>query len=374
VKRRANGEGSVYQRKDGRWEARISFPDGRRKAVYAKTQREVLEKKTALLGQRAKGVAVASERQTFGEYLGSSLESTRPRVRPTTHRRYELFVKVHVTPAIARIPLVKVGPQHLERLYAERLAAGAAPRSVRHLHALLHNALKQADRWGLVPRNVATLARPPNAPRHEISTLTAEQVRTLLAAAEGDRLEALYVLAISTGMRQGELLALRWSDVDLDRGAVQIRRSVAYTKQGFVFLPPKTGRSRRQVLLTQAAIAALRRHRTRQLAERLAAAGGWEDLDLVFANELGRPIEATNLGHRSWRRLLERAGLPRIRFHDLRHTAATLILSGGVHPKIASEMLGHSSVAFTMDTYAHVTPTMQREAVAELDAVMGGRP
>jgi len=220
-------------------------------------------------------------------------------------------------------------------------------------------------------RNVASLATRPRIKRQEMVTLSPEETRSLLAAAAGDRLEALYVLAVTTGMRQGELLALRWRDVDLQTGMVQVRTTLQRSKDGFVFSEPKTDRSRRQVALTKVAVAALRRQRIAQAEERLRLGGMWEDNDLVFANELGKPIEAGNLLRRSFWPLLERVGLSRIRFHDLRHTAATLMLGRGVHPKVVAEMLGHSQIAVTLDLYSHVTPTMQREATAALDAVLG---
>jgi integrase len=201
--------------------------------------------------------------------------------------------------------------------------------------------------------------------------LSPDQARSLLEAAQGDRFEALYVLALSTGMRQGELLALKWPNVNLDARHLAVRSTLRRADEGFEFNEPKTARSRRQVSLTLAAVAALKRHRARQLEERLRQPY-WQDANLVFASEVGTPVEATNLIRRSFRPLLLRAGLPQIRFHDLRHTAATLLLGQGVHPKVASEMLGHSSISITLDLYSHVTPTMQQTAVDALDAVLGG--
>jgi integrase len=206
--------------------------------------------------------------------------------------------------------------------------------------------------------------------RQTMTTLTPEQVRDLLVAAQGDRLEALYVLALTTGMRQGELLALRWRDVDIDRSVLQVTATLQRTSSGLTFGEPKTKQSRRQILLTKAAMAALRQHRIAQAEERLRLGPAWDDHDLVFANEVGRPMEARNLVGRSFARLLARAKLPSIRFHDLRHSAATLMLSQGVHPKIASEMLGHSQIGITLDLYSHVIPTMQASATAALDALL----
>lgn len=371
MRRRANGEGNVRQRGDGRWEARVSLGDGRRQSLFGRTQREAIEKLRALQRGQDQGIPIPTERHSVGEYLGSWLESSRPRVRPRTWVRYEQLARVHAG-AIAKVPLAKLGPQHLDRLYAERLAAGAAPMTVRHLHALLHKAFDQAAKWGLVGRNVAQLVSPPRAPRHDMTTLDEDQVHTFLEAAAGERFEALYVVAISSGMRLGELLGLRWHDVDLERATAQIQQSVQFIGGRAVFMQPKTKKSRRQVQLTKAAIAALRRQRAQQLEERLAAAGGWMDLDLIFADEVGQPTKPDRVRW-NYRRTLARAGLRRIRFHDLRHTAATLMLGRGVHLKIASEMLGHSTIAITADLYSHVTPTMQREAAAALDAVLQGK-
>lgn len=214
------------------------------------------------------------------------------------------------------------------------------------------------------------LVSPPRAPQSDIQTLDATQARLLFEQAKGDRFEALYVLALTSGMRLGELLALHWRDVDLDAGALQVRATLHEVKGGFQFAERKTEHSRRRVLLSQTAITALRGHRAAQAGERLRAGGDWGDRDLVFANELGRPVSASNLRNRSYWPLLKAAGLPRLRFHDLRHTAATLLLGQGVHPKVVSEMLGHSRITVTLDLYSHVTPTMQEAATRAMDSVL----
>ncbi len=191
------------------------------------------------------------------------------------------------------------------------------------------------------------------------------QAKALLEAAKGDRLEALYVLAVSAGLREGELLGLRWEDVDLDRGIVRVRRQLTRTRDGLLFTAPKRGKSR-GVRITQGAVGALSDHRRRQNEDRLRLGTLWQDGGLVFTSTVGTPVGIGNLTYRSFRPLLERAGLPRIRVHDLRHTAATLLLGKGVHPKIVQEMLGHSTIAQTMDTYSHVLPDMQDGAVAAM--------
>jgi integrase len=195
--------------------------------------------------------------------------------------------------------------------------------------------------------------------------------RALLDAAKGDRFEALYVLALTTGMREGELLGLRWRAVDLERGAVQVRVTLRRTTEGFTTTETKTARSRRQLILTPLAVNALRRHHIHQLEERAAAGEAWEDHDLVFPNTIGRPMEASNFLYRECLPLIKKAGVPRIRFHDLRHTAATLLLLQKVNPKVVSEMLGHSSVAITLDLYSHVLPDMQYEAMKAMSRLLG---
>lgn len=371
-RKRGNGEGSVYQRKDGRWEGSMTVDaSGRRRWFLGRTRQDVARKLGDALKQRNDGVLVAGGHQSVGEFLTAWLEGTRPSLRPRTWLRYEEYVRLHVTPSLGKVPLARLTPQQLQRLYAERLATGLSPTTVNHLHGTLHKALGQAARWGLVARNVADLVDPPRPAHHEMTTLSPEQVRALLAAAEGERLSALYAVALE-GLRRGEILALRWRDIDVDARTLQVRGSLQPTPDGLRIVEPKTASSRRLVVLSATAVDALRRHRVRQAAERLQLGPAWEDNDLVFANEVGRPIDAGNLVRRGFQPLLARAGLPRIRFHDLRHTAATLLMGRNVNAKIVAEKLGHSQISTTVDLYSHVTPTMQREAAEELDAVLKG--
>lgn len=374
MRRRGHGEGSIFRRRDGYWVSQVDmgWENGRRSSrqLYSKSYAEAREKLSAALKARRAGLPVADERRTVAMFFEQWLEAKRSTVRPSTWLSYSVNVRRHVLPRVGRVPLTKLGPQDLQKLYADALASGLSSTSVRHIHAMLHAALAQAESWGLIARNVARLVQPPRAARKETRTLTDEQARTLLESARSSRLEALYVVALSTGMREGELLALRWSDVDLDGAHIQVRATLQRTESGHAFGPPKTARSRRHVALTRAAVAALRRHKGVQAGERLRAGAAWEDMGLVFANEIGRPMDPSNLLRRSFYPLLQAAGLPRIRFHDLRHSAATLMLSRNIHPKVVSEMLGHSQVAVTLDLYSHVTPTMQREAAAALDAVL----
>ncbi len=371
MKRRANGDGYVAQRKDGRWECRIVLPDGTRKSVYAKTQREVLAKRDAEKDRAAAGLPPTSERQTVGEYLATWLEGKKTQVRASTWKRYAIDVR-DATADLGRLKPAQLTPAHIQRLYARRLDAGVSKMTVRHLHAVLHDAFGDAAKWSLVARNVVALVDPPKAERHEMRALDEEQLRAFLAAAAGDPLEALYVLAVTTGMRQGELFGLRWQDVDLEKRMLQVRRTISWATGTALVSDPKTAKSRRRIELGQVAVDALRAHRTRQLEARLARASAWDDRGLVFANEVGGALHPSNVTNRRFRPLLERAHLPRIRFHDLRHTAATTLLGRSVPTKIVSEMLGHSSTSITADVYSHVTPTMQRAAASVMDAAVGG--
>jgi integrase len=358
AKRRGNGEGSVYRRGDGRIIGEYVDAYGRRRYVSGKTKTEVKAKLRRLLADRDEGIAYDSENLTVGGYLDRWLEAIKGSVRDRTWERHEQVVRVHLKPAIGHVRLDRLNALQAQAVYGRKLEAGLSPRTVQIIHATLHKALKQAVAWTLVPRNVAEAATPPRPVRKEITPLTGEQARSLLEAARGDRLEALYVLAVTTGMRQGELLGLRWEDVDLRCGILKVNRSVY---EG-VASPPKTRAGRRTIRLSEPAVAALERHRV-GAARRSERISGW-----VFASATGTPIGHQNLRNRSWRPLLERAGLPdSVRFHDLRHTCATLLLARNVNPKIVSEMLGHASVGITLDTYSHLLPNMQQDAAKAME-------
>jgi integrase len=375
-RRRANGEGSITQLPDGRWMARLDcgWSDGRRvrRAFFARTRAEAAGKLSKALADRDRGLPVALPKQTVVQFLSRWLdESVTTSVRPRTATRYRELVELHILPTLGRTSLTKLTPQDLRQLYAAKLAEGLAPRTVGHIHRVLHHALGQALRWDLVARNVCDAVDPPRVTRTEIRALNPDEARHFLAAAVDDPLEALYVLALTTGMRQGELLGLKWQDIDLDNGALQVRRTIGRVRgQGFVESEPKSAKGRRHIALAPSTTNALRRHRERQFAERLTAGMVVGGESFVFCNGLGRPIEPQNLLYRSFHKLLQRADLPRMRFHDLRHSAASLLLSMGIHPKVVQELLGHSQISLTLDTYSHVLPGLQRQAVDDLGALL----
>ncbi len=367
-KQRGHGEGSIFQRKDGRWVAQITLEDGRRKLLYGRTRKEVHDKLQKALYEQKQGTLLTGPQQTTRQYLEHWLEDVhKSSIRISTYARYRNLLDLHILPGLGSIQLQKLSPQHIQSFYARKLKEGLSARSVRILHAVLHKALDNAVRTNLMTRNVCNAVTPPRLTKYEIQPLSEAQARTLLDAARGQRLEALLTLAITTGMRRGELLALRWQDINFDTKSLHIRRSVnRLVGYGFVESEPKTAKSRRKIVLPDFVIDILKQHRTRQLEERLIDGTHWHNQDLVFCNTHGRFLQSDRL-REMLQRLLKEAGLPYIRFHDLRHSAASILLSMGVHPKVVQELLGHSAISMTMDTYSHVLPSMHQEAMEKMD-------
>jgi integrase len=369
--KRSNGEGSVYRHGRG-WEA-AGYIDGRRRTFRAATAREARNRLAKAKQSAERGERLLDERLTIAKYLEYWLTAIEPTIRPNTHKRYREYVRVHAVPEIGRIKLVQLTPLHLQGLYAKRLAAGSSPATVHHLHRALHRALAMAERWEMVNRNVARLVSPPRVPKYKIRPLAADEVRRLFEAATGTRFEAAFVVAVATGVRLGELLALRWSDVELDENPVlHVRGSLQRVDGKLQILEPKTPDSVRDVALAQLGAEALRAHRLRQNVHRLRLGESWDDRGLVFSNMSGRPMHPDYFVRKEFGRALAAAGLPRIRFHDLRHTFATLQLANQQPIKIVSEMMGHTRTAITQDLYTHVSAQMQRAAADALDTALRG--
>ena len=372
----AKGDG-ITKRKDGRYMARytVQTPDGpKRKTVYGKKYGEVEKKLNKARANADQGLIFDAGKLIVGQYLtGWLADSVKDTVRQRTYERYESLVRVHIVPSLGRVKLKNLTPAHVRGLYREKLDSGLAPRSVLHIHRTLSRALKQAMDDGLIPRNAAASVKPPQPRREEIKPLSRDQVRTFLQAVSGDRLEALYVLAVTAGLRRGELLGLKWEDLDLDAGMLQVRRTLSETRNGRVFEPPKSGKGR-SIRLTSRAVAALRTHRARQAEEKLRLGPLWQDSEangLVFVSETGTPIQGRNM-MRHYKIRLGRAGIgTAFRFHDLRHTCATLLLKQGVHVKFVQELLGHSDVALTLNVYSHVLPDMGDAAAGAMDDALG---
>jgi integrase len=373
--KRGNGEGGISRRKDGLYMARYTVQTAtgaKRKAVYGKTRKEAAEKLTKALADRDIGLVLEGENRTLAAFLDGWLDGTvKGSVKATTYESYERLIRCHIKPELGRHKLKTLGPDHVQALYQRKLDSGLAPGTVRQIHSVLSRALDQAVKWGIVPRNVCKASTPPKPVAEEIKPLDAEQARQLLRTAGGDRFEALYVLAVTAGLRIGELLALRWQDVDLEASGatLRIRRTKSTAKSGPVFTTPKNGKGR-SITLTRHAVEALKAHRAAQNAECLKAGSLWQDYGLIFCTHGGKPLDSHNVARTSFKPLLERAELPDIRFHDLRHTCATLLLSRGHHPKLVQELLGHSSVALTLDRYSHVMPGMGEQTAAAMEAAL----
>jgi integrase len=374
--KRGNGEGSIGRRKSGGWYAQYTVytSEGRkRRTLYGKTRQEVATKLSKALADREGGLTFDAGSLTVGEYMTRWLShSFQDTVSQKTYERYESIVRVHLSPALGRIRVKALTPDHVRGLYREKLDSGLAPRTVLHIHRTLSKALKQATDDGLIPRNAAASVKPPQACREEMQPLSRDQVRMFLDTVEGDRMEALYVLAVTSGLRQGELLALKWEDVDLEgtNPTLEVRRSLSETRGRRSFVIPKSGRGR-HLRLSKRAASALRVHRKRQLEERVRKAGLWEDHGLIFPSEVGTPMSGRNL-YRAFKIRVKRAALPQmLRFHDLRHTCATLLLRQGINPKFVQELLGHADISLTLNIYSHVLPDMGDAAAGGMDAALG---
>lgn len=375
--RRGNGEGSKpVERKntDGDvigYVAALRTQDGKRKYVYGKTQKEVRTKLAEVRRAHEDGRLVVGKAQKVGDYLDAWLEAKRRRVRPTTVDAYRLSVE-RLRPHIGHLKLSTLRPEHIETAYTE-LLKGLGPRSVEQTHAVLKTALRAAVKRGLLGANPLEHVTPPRPPRAEMKVLTPEQVETLLQSTQGTDRHPLWAVLVTTGMRIGEATALRWEDIDWDAGTLAIRRTVHnVVGQGLQFGEPKTERSRRRIELAPGAVAALRLQQDLQEWARRIAGAKWEEHGLVFPNTIGKPMDPGTVSD-DLRAALKAAGLPRIRTHDLRHTAATYLLSQGVHPKVVQELLGHSTVTLTLNTYSHVLPSLHKEVASHMDRLFPDR-
>ncbi len=379
-------KGSVKKRGKS-WCYVVDLPrraDGKRNQKIKSGFRTRKEAEAALattMAEANKGEYIEPSRMTVKDYLTKWLEdSVKHNNKKSTLVNYKYLLETHVFEEIGEIELGSLQPRHLQQLYSDKLQngrvygeGGLSATTVRRIHAVLRKALSTAVKWQLIRLNPADAVDAPKQSRKEMKCLTKEDVETFLEAVQSDTYKVLYLVAIMTGMRRGEILGLRWQDVDLDNGQASIRQSYIALHDGSMHLDTtKTKGSERTVALSNSVVVALRRHKALQAAHQLKLGHAYKDYDLVFASEMGTPINASNL-HRNFKQTLEKAGLPNIRPHDLRHTHATLMLQEGVHPKIVSERLGHSSIQITLDTYSHVLPNLQSEAAQKLDKALFGK-
>ncbi|HYN30662.1 MAG TPA: site-specific integrase [Dermatophilaceae bacterium] len=377
MSRRANGEGSIYQRKDGRWTGAVYVlnRDGgrQRRQVYGTSRIEVAGKVADLLALNKKHVPAAPVTLTvrhFGVAWVDRLAAGG--LKPATVSNYRWVLERYVFPSIGRLRLVTLSPQHVRSMLGAVTDSGASPRTVQLTRAVLRSMLADAEREQLVHRNVAALVRGPRVERQEVVPWTRDEAVRFLASLQGHRLHALFAVGVALGLRKGELLALRWDDVDLDTGIVRVRATVQRLGKGIGLVTgtPTTARSRRVLPLPRTLVAVLVTHREAQQRERERAGESWQDSGLVFTTAKGTVIEPRNL-NRFLDQATSRAGLRRLRFHDLRHTCASLLLAQGVSPRVVMELLGHSQLSMTTDLYGHVMPSSLRSAADALDGVFG---
>jgi integrase len=377
-RQRGNGAGTVYPRrnKEGKttgYRGSYFTPDGKRRYVSAKRKSECERKLRDAMTDADRGLVFDATSQSVSEYMTRWLEDfAKANLASRTYHNYKLQIREHIVPALGKMKLSKLDTPNIQALYTAKVQAGLKPASVRYIHAVLHCALEKAVELRLVPRNPAASARPPKVRQEEITPLDREQAQVILEAAKGDRFECLYVLSLMCGLRMGESLGLRWSDVDLEEGSLRIHRQLERIREGggLVFSEPKNA-SRRTIDLPQRALEVLKRHRKRQLEQQLSSGAKWQDNDLVFTTTIGTAVDAQNVVNRHFKPLLRRAGLPDIRWHDLRHTSATLLLSRGTHPKYVQQLLGHASIQLTLDRYSHWMPSMGKLTASAMDEALG---
>lgn len=389
--KRGHGEGTVVRRKDGRWCAALVMgydSEGKpiRKYFYGRTRREVQEKLEAAKAEARAGILTEPQKVSLGEWLSRWLEFyVKNRVRLKTYSLYHNAVYKHIIPDLGKKPLQKLTTAELQAFYVRKLKSGRldgkgglSTRMVHLFHQVINGALKQAVREGLMVRNPAEAVKLPRLRYGEMRPLTSQEVRRLLEAARGHRLYPALLLELATGLRRGELFALRWRDVDLEQGLVHVRRILhrVQTPNGpartaLVFEEPKTEKSKRTVPVPGNVVAELRAHRARREEEARHSGEVFKDENLVFTTSTGKPVDPDNL-NRWYKELLRKAGLPPVRFHDLRHTFATLLLEADEHPKVVQEMLGHSRVGITLDLYTHVRPDLMRRAAEKVGEILRG--
>lgn len=374
-KRRSKGDGGVFQRADGRWAAEmdLGWIDGkrRRRRVYGTTEREVRTKLSDLRRAADRGQNLAAKPQSLADWLAHWLTEVKAHdgTRPSTLRRYREVVDHHLVPVLGKVRLDKLTPGDVERLLAARRET-VAPATLLKIHAVLRVALADAERRDLVPRNVARAVKGPRLSTTERRAPTVEEGKALLTLAADDPYEAIFVLGLTMGLRRGETLGLKWQDLDLDGRTLRVQRALQRVDGTLRQVETKTRASCRPLPVPVLAVKALERRRARQEADKLAAGDAWTETGLVFTTGLGRPVDPRNVNRR-FDRLRERAGLPWLRLHDLRHGCATYLLAHGVDSRTVMEILGHTTIRQTMDRYGHALPDRVRAAADAMDDALG---
>jgi integrase len=369
TKKRANNEGSIYKRSYGSWSVQVSL-QGRRLSRTFKTQRECQEWVKKTRGQIDDGMTYDATKITLSEFLAEWLISTKTFKARSTWQHYEQLIRSYISPNIGKIKVQSLKPEHIQSFYNRLFDSQVGIYTIRKIHITLHSALQQAVKTGMIGRNPASLAKPPREPATEIAILNENEVSQLLLSAQGHRWEALFHLAVVSGMRQMELLGLKWSDLDWINQTIKVERQLERPNgDGVKFSSPKTLYGKRSISIGRKTIDILREHYKAQSLKQKSAGDSWQDHGLIFTTNLGTPIHPRNL-IRTFKRLLQNAGLPSIRFHDLRHTAASLLLNQGIPVITVSRRLGHAKASITLDVYGHLIPSMQNNLGDLLDEMV----
>lgn len=369
--------GQIYKRGERTWQVRIFMGrDAAGKQIFHRktihgTKKDADRYLTAARREMDLGMFVEPTAMSVNEYLDRWLrDAARPRVSRRTGDGYAGMLERYIRQPLGHKRLDKLQPLDIQAVYGEMQTRGLSARVVRHTHSVLHNALKQAVKWSLLPRNSSDLVELPKVPYKERRVLAPDEAVNFLEVAAATPHGLIFEFALLTGMRPEEYLALQWSDVDFERSTAQVRRALVRHKQSWSFEEPKTARSRRTVYLPAPLLQKLATHKRKQAEARLKLGAAWQAYDLVFCSEEGTPLSIPNITYRYFRPILTEAKLPRIRLYDLRHTCATLLLIAEENPKVVSERLGHSTIVLTLDTYSHVLPTMQQNATAKLEKLL----
>ncbi len=366
AKKRANGEGTILLRKDGRWEGRYSL-NYKRKSVYGKTQEEVRKKLNKILNDIDNGVYIEDCRITVGEWLNAWLyEYKKNTVKQKTFEGYEVLVRVHLMPAFSKTQLKKLSVDNVQKFINQKIGEGLSPRTIRYIITIFHGALKQAISNGLITRNVTEAVVLPERKQKERRFLTADEQNRLIKCLNDEKYGFILLFALSTGLRRGELLALRWSNYDQEKRYITVKENLSRLKGAdgkthLTFTTPKTASSKRTIPLLPDIAYKLNTHRAMQNKNRIKVSQLWENNDLIFCTDFGKPIEPRNLV-RILDKVCKKANIENINIHALRHAFATRSLENGIPLKVVSDMLGHSSISMTANIYSHVSvKTMETE-------------
>jgi integrase len=365
TKRRSNHEGTLYKLTNGSFRAQIRL-NGERLSHTAKTEKECIEWRKKTITQIDQGLTYAGAQTTLAELLDGWLVNIKSSYQPESWYIYKMNSQKRIIPSIGHIKLKDLIPEQIQRLYDAELQKGTGRRTIEVIHVILHKSLDYAVKKGLIGRNPTDLTNPPRPYKKEMKFYDENETYQFLLAARGDRNEVLYQLVLATGLRQSEVLGLKWSDLDIDNSNLTVQRQLKRNiKNGDYFKTTKTASGRRSIKIGKQTLEKLKEHRKNQALEKMEVES-WEENDLIFPSRLGTPLNQSNL-LKSYKSLIRKSGLKEIRFHDLRHTAASLMLNHGVPVIIVSKRLGHSKVSVTLDTYGHVMSELQDEAAELID-------